>query len=184
MRELENFVDILTGNFDNKAQFDKMQKEGKTEFPFARHVNTVCNNKIKNMPEGFEGIFIVEESYYTVKGNTHSSPHIFLFTQEGEKIKLTSYDLPEGYGKSDFTYDKMGDVEFADLKASAKFTPAYYTLKDGVWEGGSVSMFTPMLKFTLFERFYGDTLEVSETMEMNSKRIMGYDEPIIYKRIK
>ena len=45
-------------------------------------------------------------------------------------------------------------------------------------------MFTPMLKFTLFERFYEDTLEVSETMEMNSKRTMGYDEPIIYKRIK
>ncbi len=72
--------------------------------------------------------------------------------------------MPEGYGKSDFTYDKMGNVEFGDLKASAKSTPAYYTLKDGVWESGSVSMFTPMLKFTLFERFYGDTLEVSETM--------------------
>ena len=60
MRELENFVYILTGNFDNKAQFDKMQAEGKTDFPFARHVNTVCNNKIKNMPEGFDGSFYPE----------------------------------------------------------------------------------------------------------------------------
>ena len=81
MKELENFVDILIGNFDNKAQFDKMQAEGKADFPFPIHMNTVCNNKIKNMPEGFEGIFIVEESYYTVKGNAHSSPNILLFTQ-------------------------------------------------------------------------------------------------------
>ena len=45
-------------------------------------------------------------------------------------------------------------------------------------------MFTPVLKFKLFERFSEEMLEVSETMEMNGKRTFGYDEPIIYRRIK
>ena len=54
--------------------------------------------------------------------------------------------------------------------------------KDGVWEGGSVSMFSPVLKFTLFERFSSQCLEVSESMEVNGKKTFGYDEPILYKR--
>ena len=58
-----------------------------------------------------------------------------------------------------------------------------YTKKGDVWEGGSISMFSPVVKFTLFERFSTDRLEVSETMEVNGKRTFGFDEPIIYKRI-
>ena len=52
-----------------------------------------------------------------------------------------------------------------------------------MWEGGSTSMFTPALKFTLFERFSPEALEVSEQMEMNGRRTFGYDEPILYKRV-
>ena len=54
--------------------------------------------------------------------------------------------------------------------------------RDGVWEGGSESMFTPTLKFKLFERFSDELLEVSEVMEMNGKRTFGYDQPILYRR--
>lgn len=43
-------------------------------------------------------------------------------------------------------------------------------------------MFFPALKFTLFERFSEDCLEVSETMEVNGKRTFGYDESILYCR--
>ncbi len=76
----------------------------------------------------------------------------------------------------------MGEVAFGDLSPSKKFTPAVYTCRGGVWEGGSTSMFTPALKFTLFERFSSEGLEVSETMEMNGKRTFGYDVPILYRR--
>ena len=61
-------------------------------------------------------------------------------------------------------------MHYTDLRVSEKFTPALYTLRNGVWEGGSVSMFSPVLKFTLFERFSKDVLEVSESMEVNGKR--------------
>ena len=183
MKELQEMVGLLTGEFDNKAQFEAKEQAGEA-FPYARHVNTVCNDKITNLPADFAGLFVVEESYYTQNGSTHAAPHLFLFTQEGEKVKLTSYDLPQGYDKNSFTYQQMGQVEFGQLKVSEKFTPAVYEKQDGVWEGGSVSMFTPVLKFTLFERFSPQVLEVTEHMEVGGKRTFGYDEPILYKRLR
>jgi len=182
MERLQQFTQLLCGSFDNAAQFRQMQAKGEAAFPFARHVNTPCNEKIRGLPQGFDGVFVVEESYYTVNGRTHASPHLFLFTQQGENIKLTSYDLPQGCGKAGFTFETMGEVAFGDLSPSKKFTPAVYTCRGGVWEGGSTSMFTPALKFTLFERFSSEGLEVSETMEMNGKRTFGYDVPILYRR--
>ncbi len=73
-------------------------------------------------------------------------------------------------------------MQWEHLEISEKFTPALYTLRDGVWEGGSVSMFSPVLKFTLYERFSREVLEVTETMEVNGKRTFGYDVPIVYRR--
>lgn len=182
MNQLEAFISILSGHFDNQEQYKEMEAAGNAEFPFARHVNTPCNDKIRNLPKDFAGIFLVEESYYTNKGNTHASPHLFLFTEEAEGILLTSYEVPEGYDKNSFTYETLTDMDFEALKPSAKFTPALYQEKDGVWEGGSVSMFSPVLKFTLFERFSKEQLEVSESMEVNGKRTFGYDVPLIYRR--
>ena len=54
MMKLDNFVGMMTGHFDNKDQFNKMQAEGKT-YPYAEHVNTICNDKINNLPEDFKG---------------------------------------------------------------------------------------------------------------------------------
>ena len=48
MIKLDNFVGMMTGHFDNKDQFNKMQAEGKT-YPYAEHVNTICNDKINNI---------------------------------------------------------------------------------------------------------------------------------------
>lgn len=42
--KIENFVRLMTGRFDNKEQFTEMKKAGKM-FPYAQHVNTVCNSK-------------------------------------------------------------------------------------------------------------------------------------------
>ena len=78
--KLDDFIGMMTGHFDNKEQFDKMQAEGKT-YPYAEHVNTICNDKIKNLPEDFNGKFVVEESYYETNGKRHASPHLFLIME-------------------------------------------------------------------------------------------------------
>lgn len=183
MERLEGFLQILCGRFDNRTQWEQMQELGEKEYPLARHVNTMCNDKITGLPQDFAGAFVLEESYYTIGERTNASPHLFLFTEEGEGIKLTSYDLPKDAGKTGVTYDTMEPIPYDQLQPSQKFTPAIYHLKDGIWEGGSVSMFTPVLKFTLFERFSPELLEVSETMEVNGKRTFGYDQPILYRPV-
>ena len=48
MRKLETFINLITGHFDNKEQFKAMKEAGKP-YPFAEHVNTACNDKIKKM---------------------------------------------------------------------------------------------------------------------------------------
>lgn len=80
-----------------------MEASGKT-FPYAQHVNTVCNDKIKNIPNDFNGIFIVEESYYETDGRRHASPHLFLITDSNDGIMLSSYEIPEGEDKNTFSY--------------------------------------------------------------------------------
>lgn len=182
MNRLNDLMDILTGSFNNSEQLERM-KQNKLDFPYAEHINTICNDKIRNLPNDFKGIFMVEESYYIENGNTHAAPHLFLFTEEEKGIKLTSYELPDGYDKNTFTYKALKMIDYNDLKVSERFTPALYIEKDGVWEGGSTSMFSPVLKFTLFERFSKEYLEVSESMEVKGKKTFGYDEPILYKRV-
>ena len=85
--------------------------------------------------------------------------------------------------KNTFSYDSMKNVDYAELKKSEKFTPALYHEKNGIWEGGSISQFSPVMTFKLWEKFSDSCLEVSESMEVNGKRTFGYDEPIIYKRV-
>lgn len=179
MNKLKEFVDLLTGRFNNALQYE--EKKG-DDFPYAEHVNTVCNDKIKNLPPDFEGIFMIEESYYTIGERTNVSPHLFLFTEEEKGILLTSYDMPEGFDKNTFSYTNIQELNFNELKVSSKFVPALYIENDGIWEGGSVSMFSPVIKFTLHERFSKDVLEVSESIEVNGKKTFGYDTPILYRR--
>ena len=180
MSKLNEFMQILTGHFNNKEQYEAKKGEN---FPYAEHVNTACNDKIQGLPADFAGVFLVEESYFTANGSTHAAPHLFLFTEEEGGIRLTSYEVPDACPKDCLTAEKLPELDYSELKPSAKFTPALYTEHDGVWEGGSTSMFTPALKFTLFERFSPEALEVSEQMEMNGRRTFGYDAPILYKRV-
>ena len=169
MSRLDEFLRLLCGRFDNTRQLEELRRSGSPD-------------KIDGLPADFAGAFVLEESYYTTEGKTHASPHLFLFTEEGEAVKLTSYQLPKAADGGAATYETLPPLKWEDLEISEKFTPALYTLHDGVWEGGSVSMFSPVLKFTLYERFSQESLEVAETMEVNGKRTFGYDVPIVYRR--
>lgn len=87
MMILDNFIGLIIGQFDNKEQFDTMQAAGKV-FPYAEHVNTICNDKINNIPQDINGRFVVEESYYEINGKRHASPHLFLITEKEDGILL------------------------------------------------------------------------------------------------
>ena len=97
-------------------------------------------------------------------------------------LLVYDYIIP-GEDKNTFSYDSMKNVDYSKLEKSEKFNPALYHEKDGIWEGGSTSQFSPVMTFKLWEKFSDNFLEVSESMEVNGKRTFGYDEPIIYKRV-
>lgn len=115
MIKIDNFINMMTGHFNNKEQFDNMQREGKT-YPYAEHINTICNEKILNLPKDFNGKFVVEESYYETNGKRHASPHLFLITEKEDGIVLYSYEIPEGEDKSTFSYDSMKNADYTELK--------------------------------------------------------------------
>ena len=49
MNKLNAFLALLSGNFDNAEQFEA-KKADQPDFPYARHVNTVCNDTISREP--------------------------------------------------------------------------------------------------------------------------------------
>lgn len=70
---LDSFMGLLLGRFDNREQFEAKKVAGEV-FPFARHVNTACNDKILDLPADFPGVFMIEESYYETDGKNPRHP--------------------------------------------------------------------------------------------------------------
>lgn len=115
MTYLDEFLNLMTGSFNNESQFKKLKKVG-IEYPYAEHINTICNDMIQNLPDNFTGKFLVVESYYTIGDQRRISSHLFLFTEEKNGIMLTSYEIPRNSEKSKFTYNSMKSIDFCELK--------------------------------------------------------------------
>ena len=96
MMKLDNFINMMTGHFNNKEQFDNMQREGKT-YPYAEHINTICNEKII---EPFLKILMVNLllKKATMRQMVNAMlPHIFSLLQRKKmELWLYSYEIPEG----------------------------------------------------------------------------------------
>ena len=184
MNKLEIFIKDLCGEFDNESQINKELELGNLVHPKAKHINGICNNKIKNLPENFNGYFVIEESYYEQGKFKNILPHLFLFTlNENNDVVLTSYDIPADISKADFRNDNDNLViDYNELKVSSKFTPMVYKEINGVYEGYSVSNFSAETEFTLNERIEHGKMYVSEVFRKNGKITFGFVDPIIYEK--
>lgn len=188
MTEFELFKKMIVGNFDNNEQIEKEKSEGKIVHPLAKHINRICNHKIDNLPDNFKGIFVIEESYYThIETNkTNILPHLFLFEENEEgKVKLISYEIPGNIIKKDFTnYNENLKIDYNDLKISNKFNPMVYEYtEDRGFYGRSLSNFGSDTTFLLDETLSEDKFEVNEILKKGNKVIVGFESPIIYKRV-
>lgn len=185
MEKLNIFIKSLCGRFNNDRQIEEEAKAGNIVHPRARHINAVCNHKIKNLPNNFKGFFVIEESYYTIGDRTNIMPHLFLFSLNEEgNVVLNSYELPEGIKKEDFRNDNENLVmDYKKLFKSAKFTPIVYKEEDGVFKGESVSNIGPNMTMTIKETTCKDKLLVSEVMRRDGKITFGFEDPIVYERI-
>ena len=181
---LEHFITYLCGRFNNDKQVAKELEQGSIIHPRARHINGICNSKIKNLPEAFKGYFVIEESYYQIGERMQVLPHLFLFDlNEARKVRLTSYELPEGISKEDFRNDNHELVmDYRKLQISEKFNPMIYEYYEDCFRGSSISDFGNGISFTLQEKATPTVLEVSEVFRRNDKITFGFEEPIIYER--
>ena len=92
MNALDNFVNFLCGEFDNSEQLQDLKSKGIEDYPYARHINYVCNDKMLNVDKEVNGKFLILESYYTINGRTRELPHFFLITQDNfETIKCLAF---------------------------------------------------------------------------------------------
>lgn len=186
MKNLELFLSYLCGEFNNDEQVAKELEYGEPIHPKAKHISAIANSKINNLPDGFKGKFVIEESYYDNGKFKNILPHLFLFEENKDRdVVLISYDLPEGVSKEDFrnNNDEL-KMDYNKLKVSEKFTPMIYKFVNNGFEGESVSSFSPGTTFKLKERTEEKTLYVSEVFEKDGKVTFGCVDPIVFKKIK
>lgn len=185
MDVLEVFVENLCGKFNNDEQINEQISKGNITHPKAKHINGICNDKIKNLPEDFKGYFVIEESYYEQGNRKNILPHLFLFTLNSDnKVVLESYELPKDISQEDFRNDNENLImDYNTLVKSEKFNPMVYNENNNVFTGESTSMFSPVTKFVLKEKIENGTLYVSEVFYKNDKKTFGFEDPIIYKKI-
>lgn len=186
MEVLNRFLKNLCGEFNNDNQIKEEESLGKVKHPKAKHINDICNDKIKNLPQDFKGYFVIEESYYDLGTRQNILPHLFLFKlNEDNKVVLTSYELPEGVSKEEFRNNNEDLVmDYTKLVKSSKFTPMIYNEENGEFHGECVSEFGPDFFFTLKETTKENQLIVSEVFRKNGKITFGFEDPIVYDRIK
>lgn len=182
MENLKKVIQLLSGRFDNSEQFQSLSEEEQVQFPFAIHNNTLLNDLIVHRPKDFDGVFLHEESYYTLKNKEKFKSDIFLFsTDESGDVVLKSITVPKELMNAKF--DTLKDIDFSDLSESDKFEPLHYTEHDGTFTGESHSMFTKTTAFILKQELSDEALVIKEELFNGDKRVFGFDRPIIYKRI-
>ena len=150
MSRLDEFLRLLCGRFDNTRQLEGC---GGAAAPPCRwqSMSTPCaTTRLTASPRILREHLCWRRATTPRRKDPRLAPSVPLYGG-GEAVKLTSYQLPKAADGGAATYETPPPLKWEDLEISEKFTPALYTLHDGVWEGGSVSMFSPVLKFTLYE---------------------------------
>lgn len=181
---LEHFIDILSGEFHNKEQVKAEIEAGNRIHPNAKHIIKVCNDKIRNLPENFQGYFVIEESYFDL--STHQVEKHYLFLYEAisdSQVQLTSFNIPKEIISDTFSAQNEELIfDYAGLEVSPRFVPLVLDFKNGVYFGENESVFSEghLFKFSLEVR--EDAFLVKEVLENKGKVIAGYYDPIIYKK--
>ena len=187
MSQFELFKKLILGNFNNLEQIEIEKSQGNITHPIAKNIKKVCNDKIKNLPQGFNGIFVIDESYYTdAKTNiTNRLPYLFLFEeiQEG-KVKATAYEVPKSISTEEFTNsNEKLEMDYNELNIITQFIPMIYEYTEGKgFYGASFSEFGNEVTFLLEISLSENKLELKEIMKKGNQMIGGSDTPIIYRR--
>lgn len=205
------FQTFIVGEFWNWKQVE--QEKLNPVHPFARHVSDIANQKMINLPSGFTGLFVLEESYYTnlTTGRTMANPMLFSFsygcpalgsgarrqgwggspvptgTPASASVCIASWDVPASIPPADLRNNNTDLVlDYTTLVLSSTFDPAYYVF-DAPAGTFNLNAVTPLPaqngSFTLRETLSWNTLSVLEVLVIDGQSVLPFDTPIIYNRI-
>lgn len=179
---LKRFTDILCGTLDNRAQVDAEKKAGLQVHPYAKHVTAICDYKIVNRPEGHEGQYVLEESYYTYPGKeTDIKPLIFYLRSDGKsKVFLESIKAPH-LDPASITNDNQDLVLDYEKLVASPFGVAEYTLQvTDQFTVNHIGIVGPGMTFQLTETLSDGHLSVMEIIRKDGVKLTPYDTPIEY----
>jgi hypothetical protein len=188
VKPFELFKSYIQGDLDNREQVEAERKAGRQIHPYAKHINRLADDKIKNKPAQYEGFYILEESYYVYPGQTDTvvKPYLFWFTEEQGSVKLHSLQLPKDIPVKDIRNDNPAlSFDYNALTLSPSFKPATYT-----YQPDTKSFYIkapnefPGGLFTLEETIAQDYFSVMELLMKDGKQVTPYSTPILYKRIR
>jgi hypothetical protein len=182
MSNLDEFMEMLCGAFDNRAQILREMASGNLIHPKARHIIGMCNDMILNLPKDFRGCFVIEESYFQVSDRKIEKHYLFLYEEDAEgNIILTSYNIPEEIPKETFTNDNSSlRLDFRNLVVSPRFKPLLLREKNGTYFGENTSQFSEDSTFEFSLTVTSDILLVKELLMKGNERVAGYDTPTEY----
>jgi len=183
---IKRFAEILCGSLDNQAQVDAEIAAGKQVHPYAKHVTAICDHIIRNRPEGHEGMYILEESYYTYPGKEMEiKPLLFYVRSDGEsKALLQSVQIPERLDKAEVTNDnKALYFDFEELEIRAFGVAEYELHEGGYFTVDHLAEMGGGITFRLTETLSDEGLEVMEMVKKDGVQLTPYNSPIQYKRI-
>lgn len=185
MSLIDLFISYIAGTFANTAQVRREATAGNPVHPQARHVIGVVNHKIANLPDNFDGYFVIEESYFTLPDREVHKHYLFSYVPlDTERIVLTSYNVPSDIPPESFTNDNPDiSLNYDQLEVSPRFQPLVINYVDGEFVGKNISAFGPDTLFRFGMRITPSAMFITELLEKDGERIAGYDTPIEYVRI-
>lgn len=184
MSNLETFMDMLCGTFDNREQCLAEDAAGARVHPDATHIIGDCTDRMVGLPEDFSGRFVIEESYFDMGERTIAKHYLFLYEEtDGGGIRLTSYDPPADVPRESLTNSNNNLVlNYAEIRVSPRFTPLLLDEVDGAFIGENVSQFSTEALFRFRLVVKPDALYVTELLQRNGERVAGFDTPTVYVR--
>jgi hypothetical protein len=185
MKNMNLFMQMLCGTFENREQCQKEAEEGNPIHPIARHIIGTCNHKIVNLPKEFMGQFVIEESYFDLGTHQIDKHYLFLYEMVSDnQIRLSSYNIPEHLSKETFTNANAEiTIDYDRLEISPRFSPLLLESVGDTFVGENVSKFSEEHIFKFRLEVTKDALYVTEVLEKQGEIVAGYDSPTIYKRV-
>ncbi len=184
---LRRFTEILCGTLDNAQQVELEKKAGVQVHPYAKHVTDLFSHRVLNRPAGHEGIYVLEESYYTYPGKEMElKPLLFYLRSDGKsKVFLQSVQIPERFDAAEATNANSDFILDYEELSIRPFGIAEYTLMEtDQFTTNHIGIIGPGMTFQLTETLSDGHLSVLEIVRKDGVCLTPYDTPIDYIKIE